>query len=65
MTTPAQFDSLVLKMLQKNPRDRFQNADDLSVALAKVASETQQSNLKAFDADPRASGRGGALDGLL
>lgn len=65
MATPAQFDTLVLKMLQKNPRDRFQTADELSIALQKVASETGQVNLKAFDADPRGTGWGGALDGLL
>lgn len=65
MGTPAQFDSLVQKMLQKNPRDRFQTADELCIAFRKVASEMEQRNFKAIDADPRATGWRGALDGLL
>ncbi len=65
LATPAQFDTLVLKMLEKNPRNRFQSATDLSDALRKVAAETGQRDLKALDADPRATGWKGALDGLL
>jgi len=39
MATPAQFDAVVLKMLEKNPADRFQTADELAISLRKVAAE--------------------------
>jgi len=35
-------------MLEKNPRDRFQSAIDLSDALRKVAAETGQRDLKTW-----------------
>jgi len=52
LATPAQFDTLVLKMLENNPRDRFQSATDLSDALRKVAAETGHRDLKTLNADP-------------
>ncbi|MEZ6123891.1 MAG: FHA domain-containing serine/threonine-protein kinase [Planctomycetaceae bacterium] len=65
MAVPAQLDAVVLKMLAKNPRDRFQTADELSVALRKVAAETGQAHVKPRLATPDNPGWAGALDGLF
>lgn len=65
MATPGQFDALIQKMLAKNSNERIQNADELAVALRKIAAETGQQNVRPREADPKATGWGGALDGLL
>ena len=65
MAVPAQFDTLVLKMLKKNPRDRFQSADELANALQKIAAETGQSRVRPRVADPNDPGWAGALDGMF
>jgi len=65
MATPAQFDTVVLMMLEKNPADRIQTADELAVALRKVAAETGQRDIKSRMLAPKATGWSGALDGLL
>ena len=64
IATPPQFDAVVQKMLQKNPRDRFQNAAELAVSLKHVAAELGQKKVKAYQIDPKATGWRGALDGL-
>ncbi|MEJ7595145.1 MAG: FHA domain-containing serine/threonine-protein kinase [Planctomycetaceae bacterium] len=64
MATPLQFDSVVRKMLSKNPRDRFQNASELSLALKSVAAELGQQNIKSCEVDPRATGWRATPDGL-
>ena len=40
MATPPQFETLVLKMLSKQPRDRYQTAEELSAALRTVCAAT-------------------------
>ena len=65
MAIPLQFNAVILKMLEKNPRDRFQHADDLAVALHKVAAETDQHIVKSREADPKTTGWSGAVEGLL
>lgn len=65
MATPPQFDSLVLKMLKKNPNERFQNAEELSLALRKVAADLGQSDIRPTLRDPDDEGWRGALDGLV
>ena len=52
-------------MLARNPRDRYQSAEELAVALKRVERETSQFLLRSNDANPRATGWKGALDGLL
>ena len=64
LATPPQFDTVVLKMLSKNPRDRYANANELSSALRLVCAETGQQHIKPRDADPDVNW-GGALDGLI
>ncbi|MCA9047527.1 MAG: protein kinase [Planctomycetaceae bacterium] len=65
MSVPAQFESVVMKMLARNPGDRFGSADELSVALRKVAAEIPGRHPRSCDADPHATGWGGALDGMF
>lgn len=56
MATSFQFDSVVRKMLSKNPRDRFQHASELCLALKSVAAELDQQKIKSQALDPRATG---------
>lgn len=65
MAVPPQLDSVVTKMMARNPRDRYQSAAELEKALEMVVSETRQHRVRAIDADPRATGWKGALDGLF
>ena len=65
MAVPAQLDSVITKMLARKPRDRYPSATELERALEMVASETQQRRVRSHDADPQATGWGGALDGML
>jgi len=64
IATPFQFDSVVRKMLSKNPRDRFLNASDLYLALKSVAAELGQQNIKSCQVDTRATGWRATPDGL-
>lgn len=65
LAIPPQFENLVFRMLKKNPAERFQNAEELSVALRKVASELGQSNIRPIQIDPNDEGWSGALDGIF
>ena len=64
MATSIQFEAVVRKMLAKNPRDRFQHASELSLALNRVAAELDQRNIKSCEVDPRATGWSVKPDGL-
>ncbi len=65
MSIPEPLDFVVMKMLAKNPRDRYQSARELADALEKVASEIEQHRVKPVDADPRATGWQGALNNMF
>jgi serine/threonine protein kinase len=65
LAVPAALDSVVMKMLAKNPSNRYQSASDLHIDLEKIVNETEQRRVRSYDADPRATGWGGALDGIL
>ena len=65
MAIPEQLEAVIQKMLARNPSKRFQNAEDLSIALKKVEAVTDQQQVRPRDADPKATGWGGALDGLI
>lgn len=65
MSIPGQLDAVIMKMLAKNPRDRYQSAQELALALENVVKQTQQPPVRTVEADPRATGWKGALDGLL
>lgn len=64
MATPEPFDALILRMLEKDPNHRIQNADELATALGKVSSSLAIKDVRSVQADPNASGWGGALDGI-
>jgi hypothetical protein len=51
-------------MLQTNPRDRFQNAAELSSGLKKVAAQLDPMNFRSRMVDAKATGWRGALDGF-
>lgn len=65
MAVPPQLDSVITKMLARNPRDRYPSAKELETALEMVVSETRQHRVRSHDADSRATGWGGALDGMF
>jgi serine/threonine protein kinase len=65
MAVPAGLDAIVMKMLAKNPSYRYQTAADLYADLEKIMNETDQRRVRSCDADPRATGWGGALDGMF
>ena len=52
-------------MLAKNPSHRYQTAADLYADAEKIMNETDQRRDRSCDADPRATGWGGALDGMF
>jgi eukaryotic-like serine/threonine-protein kinase len=50
---PASYESLVLKLLQKDPQDRFQSAKDLLAALSRLGVKSDRSTLlPVVDQDP-------------
>ncbi len=65
LAVPAGLDSIVMKMLAKNPSNRYQSAWELHFDLEKIMNETAQQRVRSCDADPRATGWGGALDGMF
>ena len=65
MAVPAGLDAIVMKMLAKNPSHRYQTAADLYADLEKIVNETDQRRVRSCDADSRATGWGGALDGMF
>jgi hypothetical protein len=65
LAVPDSINSIVMKMLAKNPANRYQSAAELHVDLEKTTNATAQNRVRSRDADPRATGWGGALDGLF
>lgn len=64
LATPPEFENVVMKMLSKNPANRYQSAEQLSVAFRKVCVDIGHC-VVSKEADPRAIGWRGAIDGLL
>ena len=62
ISIPIPLESVVIRMLAKNPRDRYQSAQELATALDQVLRETQQHRVRAVEANPHATGWRGALD---
>ena len=65
LAVPDSVDSIVMKMLAKNPANRYQSAAELHTDLDKTLNATAQNRVHSRDADPRATGWGGALDGMF
>ncbi len=55
----------MMRTLAKNPSHRYQTAEDLYADAEKIVNETDQRRVRSCDADPRATGWGGALDGMF
>ena len=65
MAIPASFESVIMKMIEHNPRNRYPSAKQLETAIQMVLNETQQHRVRAVDVNPRATGWKGALEDLF
>lgn len=65
LAVPDYFDAVVMKMLAKNPANRYQSATELHADLEKATNATAQNRVRSCNADPLATGWGGALNGLF
>ncbi len=65
LAVPDSIDSIVMKMLAKNPANRYQSATALHADLDKTMNVTSQNRVCARNVDPRATGWGGALEGMF
>ena len=56
MSIPSQLESVVIKMLAKNPRDRYPSAKELATTLDLMLCATQHDRVRSFNADPHVTG---------
>jgi len=64
LATPPELESVVMKMLSKNPANRYATANALSIALKEVCAKIGH-HIVSREIDPKATGWRGAIDGML